>query len=257
MPTEAEWSQKISAAASTRPQPVSAQTVLGDWTSTFSKPVKLSCSDGQVYVVKGRQVGRDLGRHLFNEHIVGRLGHIIGAPVGEVALVDVPSDLIAADQKLAHFLPGLAHGSRFVSGYSERSGFEHTTVQENRQRYATLCVLFSWLGAGDHQFIFQKSPPNLVYSVDHGHFFSENWTVESLARSPSAVMDPVFQCCALTTDELNEARVRLEGITEDDIAGTVGAPPDEWGVSLQDRIAMAEYLWKRRDELNQALRPVV
>jgi HipA-like protein len=248
MPTDAEWSQKITAVTASRPVPVIAQTFLG-LLPGFSRAVKLSCSDGQTYVVKGRQIGRAI----VNEHIVGSLGRALGAPVGEINLVEVLAAFIAIEPQIRHLSPGIAHGSVFDATYSEKMGLAHMTVLENRERFARLSVLFSWMGAGDHQFFYEKSPPNRVASFDHGHFFGQNWTEASITALPPPQPDPVFQVCALTAQELQEAVARLQQISDDDIARAVGVPPDDWGVSMQERIAMANYLWNRKSQLFQNL----
>ena len=248
MPTEAEWAEKISTAMANRPVPVVAQTYLGEW-STFSKPVKISCNDSRIYVVKGPQIGRAI----VNEHVVGSLGQALDAPVGKIALVQVSAELITVEPKLGHIRPGLAHGTVFVQDCSERLGLDHTVVPENRERFSRLCILYSWMGASDHQFVYEKSQPNRVYSVDHGHFFGQNWTEGTLVATPPPQLDPVFQACSLTPVELKEATIRLEQITDDDIARAVGGPPDDWGASMQERIAMANYLWDRKNQLVQTL----
>jgi hypothetical protein len=90
--TKDEWRSFIEATNSDRPIVVQAITLLRTW-NTASKPVLLACNDGNQYVVKGRQAGR----MIVNDQVVARLGRSIGAPVGSVLLVDVSTDLIAAN----------------------------------------------------------------------------------------------------------------------------------------------------------------
>lgn len=59
--------------------------------------------------------------------------------------------------------------------------------------------------------------------------------------------------CQLIRDEINQVGVQLGAVTHDDVASAVSAPPDEWGITLDERVAMARYLWKRRDALLAAM----
>lgn len=240
------------AACAPRPAPPTAQTFIRSWPSA-SHPVAVGCDDGRRYVIKGRHL--DAGRVACNEQIVGLLGRALGAPVGEVALVDVPAELIALQPEMQHLSPGIAHGSLYLPGLSnDREPLQHFKVPENRDRFAHLAVLYGWVGASDHQFIYENAPPHRVFSVDHGHFFNgPAWTVTSLKAMSPPRIDPYFDLCVFSRAELQSARSALHNVVEDDIAVAVTMPPDDWGITLEERIAMAEYLADRRGTLLAAL----
>ncbi len=254
-PTAAEL---IVAAFAVRPQPIRVHTYLQRW-GTFSAPVALIGDDGQVYVVKGRQAGRqDVYRAMVNDHVVARLGAQLGAPVPEVAIVDVPNELVAGQAEMRHMQPGLAHGSRRLDGVSERAAINHVRIDGNRPRFTRLAVLYGWIHAGDHRFVYKKTEPQLVYSVDHGHFFPNGpiWSIGSLAQAPAAQVDAtITQACGLTRQEIEDAVRRLANISNQTIAEVVAGPPDEWGLSLDERVALFSYLLRRRDELVAAYDP--
>lgn len=194
----------------------------------------------------------EMGRVLVNDQIVARLGELIHAPVPNVALIDVPAELVANQAEMAHMMAGIAHGSQFVENVTERAGFEHAVVLENRQRFALLAVLFGWIGAQDHQFVYSKTGPQLVYSVDHGHFFPSGpaWTEASLAGAPESQPDTqITNACNITQPELHEAIRALSDVGDEALAYIVAVPPDEWGLTMEERMALLNYLTKRRDEL--------
>lgn len=254
--TSDDWRQLIEYFAGRRRHSATAYTFLKKWGSA-SAPVQLRCDDGQEYVVKGPQTGRVA----VNDQIVGRLGEALGAATGRVGLIDVPAELIAAEPELSHLTAGLCHGSLWIRDSTERLGFEHADIPQNRQRFALLAVLYGWVVANDHQFIYLKMPPNLVFSVDHGHFFpgGPNWTRDSLATAPRAEADvAIAGACALTEEELRTACGELVSIDSRTIAGAVATPPDQWGILLEERVALAEYLARRQSEMLEryALRPV-
>ncbi len=249
MPDIDYWKPMIASAAGRHPKPLIATYYLGKTYPSCSRPVLMSCSDGNDYVVKWFNPPR----MLFNDQVVGILGRLIGAPVPEVRLVSVPGSL-ATDSALRHIQGGICHGSQFLRQVSEsREYFTFTTVRENRSRFALLAVLYGWAFVGhDHQFLYGTQPPRLVYSHDHGHFFPRGpgWSTASLQKAPTAALDSlIIEKCDLNEDELQPAIQSLHKATNEAIAGAVAAPPEDWGVSLDERVALAEYLASRRDVL--------
>jgi hypothetical protein len=245
---DVDWAQLLADARTTAPTVLAGATFLKKW-ATASQPVLLTCvaADGSHhdYVVKGRQAGR----MVFNDQVVARLGQQLGAPVGEPALVDVPQALIDVEPEMAHMLAGVSHGTRFLVGYSERLAYDRASEGVNRSRFAALALLFGWIHASDHQFIYENAAPHTVVSVDHGHFLPNgpDWTVASLAGAPVSAPDAgVVAGAALTDEELDEARAALRPLTNEQIAEALVVPPDEWGVSEDERQALARYLADRR-----------
>lgn len=241
------WRQLITAAKNTPPVLVRAEEYRKKWGS-FSQPVLVACDDGNEYVAKGRHIGRPL----FTDHVVGRLGEILGAPVGRVVLVDIPAELINVSPQMQHMTAGISHGTQFEPGCSDRLGVQHVTDQVNRSRFAYLAILYGCVGSSDHQVIYKLDPPHTVYSVDHGHFFpgSTGWNAISLQQAEPAVPEPwVMQSCNMTPAELEQALCNLEKISDRVIAEVVAGPPNDWGVGDEDRVAVATFLARRRDEL--------
>jgi hypothetical protein len=234
-----------------QPAIISAHTFIHRWT-TASDPAALKCDDGHTYVVKARHNGRpDISRMMIADHVVGRLGRLTGAPVPDVALVDVPAALIAAQPEIASYAPGVAHGSRYIDNTTEREGLSHSSEPLNRQRFARLSVLFGWTSGSDQQFIYEKAARPRVYSHDHGHFLGgPNWSAASLAGSHNAVLDQsLVHGCNLTAAEIAEAMTRLQGVTPEEISEVVSGVPAEWGITAAERAALVEFLRRRRESL--------
>lgn len=204
-----------------------------------SHPVRLIASDGAPYVVKGRQNGRMIA----NEQIIGALGQALGAPVADVRLIDLPDAFVRAQPELAHMPPGVSHGSKWIDGCTDRQDIAHVDVAENRERFAALAVLYSWVGAGDHQFIYQKSPPNLVHSVDHGNF----------PLTGSAAFDGRFDACSLERAELIPACDALQALPHGTIAEAVARPWHDWAITEDERIDLSVNLDERRGPLAAAI----
>src|SRR5207302_1600000 len=101
-------------------QPIKAETFLKAWKdegSSASNAVTLVCADGQLYVAKGLQAGR----MIVNDQIAARLGSLIGAATPPPALIDIPAELTAAEQKMKDITPGLAHGLREIPSCTNRA----------------------------------------------------------------------------------------------------------------------------------------
>lgn len=242
-----DWIQLVSEGRQTRPASVAAHTYVQKWPSA-SQPVLVICDDGNQYVVKGAQTGR----MAVNDRIVACLGRDAGAPVGNPMLVDVPQALIDAEPEMSHMDSGTGHGTAFLVGCSERLAYEYAGEDANRSRFAALALLFGWVHAADHQFIYENASPHLVHSVDHGHFFPNgpNWDATSLAGAPTPAADAgVIAGAGLSVEALRAARATFAAPTNEQIADALGGVPTAWGLSEADAAALATYLATRRDIL--------
>lgn len=227
--------------------PVTAQTYHQKWGSA-SRPVLCGCSDGKQYVIKGSHNGRQL----ITDNMIGRLGQLLGAPVGEIGFANIPQDLKNAQPEMADIGIGIGHATVWVPGCSEKQSIANVALPENRPRFALLLVLYSWTVSNDPQCIYANAAPQLVYSVDHGHFlFAGNvrWTAATIQAIGAAVIDPFFAQVNLTCDEIRAARPALEAITDADIGLVVAGPPDEWGINATERQAFRDLFIRRRTEL--------
>lgn len=218
-----------------------------------SKGVLLACSDGRDYAVKGRQNGRAL----VNDRLVNLLGQLLGAPVGLPALIDLTPSFKGIEPRVAHIPPGISHGLLWVPNCSEREALLHTDEPENRSRFALLAVLYGWMHARDHQFIYENSPPHRVHSVDHGHFFNggPNWTEATLLAAPAPQLDQqLVAACNFTDVEVAAAAASLQAFTDDQIVEALGKIPVDWGLSMQETVVLGLYLCERREQLSKLLR---
>lgn len=238
------WKPLLEVAINQPKQTVKASDYMGA-KRTKAQPVILACDDGREYMVKGQNAGRQI----VNEQIVARLGLLLGAPIPETKIVEIPDELIKLEKNLAHITAGTAHGSLYLRDtYFDRCLIA-TSEPVNRPRLALLAVLYGWVGENDRQYLFTNNPPRLIYSIDHGHFFpnSPNWTANDLAIAQDAQIDPVFVSeCNLTPSEIEQALEALANINEAAIVDAVAYPPTEWGLTIDERTMMMQYLIKRQ-----------
>lgn len=242
--------------SATAPPLVRAETFVHVW-NTYSGPAEFKCSDGLSYVLKALRSDREIGRAIFNDQVIARLGALLGAPVGQVSIVDLSRELIELNPQISYMKPGFCHATRRFVDVSERiDNISHHTDPENRPRFAALAVLYGWVGVvGDRQFIYSNGQPHLVHSVDHGHFFpgGPDWTIGSLGSAIPCQLDDVLVAqCGLSEAELAVPLSRLRDVTAEKIVEIVDAPPAAWGVPQADRDALSTYLADRRAKLAKA-----
>lgn len=249
---EAGYLSEIETACSKRNIPIQAKTFLRGY-RTKAQPVLLRCADDQNYMVKGMQAGRQI----INDQIVARLGMMLGAPVGEPQLIYIPAELIEIEPRLAHISPGAAHGTLLIPQCDDHIELIATSEPNNRTRLAHLAVLYGWIVPGDRQFLFSMSPPRIIYSVDHGHFFPNgpDWKIEDLLNASFPILPECFSGCSLTTEELSEALDSLAAVTVAQIIQAVASPPDEWGLTIEERVQLVHYLIRRQKELPKVFVP--
>jgi len=251
---EPDWNAIIAAATErVRPAVVAQEHI--ERLQSASKPQKFRCDDGELYAVKFLGNPDGDGRAIFTEQITALLGRLIGAPVPEVRLVSVTAELLAPlgiEFNGVAATPGLHHGSRWAHGYSDRSGLTRYP-DRNRALLAALHLLYSWMYCtDDHQVIYRNTEPHDVLSVDHSRFLpgGTGWSSQSLAdRQDDFEMDPQFKTLNLDGADYDATLGRIETVGAGEIADVVGAPPDEWGVSQADRVAIAGYIAHRRTKL--------
>jgi hypothetical protein len=218
-----------------------------------SKACHVICADGTQKAIKAAH----LKKHVVAEHVVARVGQLFQAPVGEVGFAIVPGTIRSAQAELAPYGIDLAHATDWEDGCGERLALEYSSEPYNRERFAAIVVLYTLVHADDPQVIYKKNAPHLVYSVDHGHFLvggPGTWTDGSLhGAAPLTALHPWAVQVALTQDELRPFRKKLEAITEADFQAIGLGPPDEWGITTAERIALSSYFSRRRDQVLQLL----
>lgn len=241
-----ELRQALEYAIANPEEPIIAMHIRSGWRSS-AKPVLIRAIDKNEYVVKGKQAGRQI----INDRVVAKLGQAMQAPVGEPYLIEISQDLIDFHPEFSYLATGIAHGTKFIPDCSNDD--ELFLHPKNLERFAYLAILYGWMYASDHQFVFKRQSPHLVYSVDHGNFFigSPKWTIESLKRisSPAKPDYLIVSRYKLKDKNLSPALDALREITEQAIVQTIGNIPQEWGISIDERLCLVEYLIKRQGEL--------
>jgi len=271
-----EWATLIREAADERPEPLIATAILDVWPQRGSTPFKVTATDGNQYVAKGLWRGRDRGRAIAIDYIVSRLGQLLGAPVAEVAIINVPDDMVAGCSELTGMVPGPVRGSHWIDGCRDfRRELADCDFDSNQQELALIALMFGWVVddnmLGDVHFLCCGSAPRKIVSMDHDVFWQSlpfwNDTRERLfepdkvlatvwSPGPARPNMPILRHLrgdkhVSTIPEIPILREALEGVTELEVANVIALVPDEWGITPSVQIELANYLWMRRDDLLQ------
>lgn len=245
------WRSLLEAAVEKPEDPTIIVTLRRSFKSA-ARPVFGRGIDKQEYVIKGQQAGRQI----INDQIIARLGQAMGAPVAEPRIVEIDEELVD-DPEFSYLTPGTAHGVIFIPDCSDdREPVQYIKQPENRSRFALLAVLYGWVKAHDQQFIYKTARPNLVFSVDHGHFFPSgpNWTIatlrDTLKQTPQPPADELLSSkCKFSNEEIVTALEHLQAITEQKIIQAVASPPKQWQITIEERVVLVEYLMTRQHRI--------
>lgn len=194
------------------------------------------------------------------EWTVGRLGCAIGAPVCEVALVQIPTQLLPCEFAPGRSLvAGTGCASRDLTGTPKevRGTLAHRDADDNRRRHAGVFAIVDWFNGSDVQWLHDAADDWALYSHDHGWYFppsGPDWTVEQLQATVAAPQQPLGNPAGLDAAELDRLASAIEGVSNDIIANVLGAVPLEWGITPTDLDCLAWYLAERRIPVASRLR---
>lgn len=190
-----------------------------------------------------------MGEHIVTEQIVSGLGALLAAPIPDSPLVDVPAELVAAENEISHVAPGIAHGCFYVPNCKDSKGgdwIQHHDVAQNKERHVRLAILYGWVQSGDHQVLYELQKPELVWSADHGHF--------AVCRNGRAEPHPdIVRMARIGTEDLALMKPALQAIEPHQIASVAARPHESWGITIDRRISVAQHLEQKRVELIASL----
>jgi hypothetical protein len=196
-----------------------------------------------------------------NEQLCAAWGKLIGAPVCEGWMVEIPGELAGEEIAPGYLLEaGIAHGSAEVADAAEiRGSLNHLGDDSNAVRYAGLFALYDWLWGGDAQWLYSTREQNAYYAHDQGHFFPDgpNWTVDSLNASrelphtlaqPTAGLDPV---------ELQRLADALGALTAEELRDVLPNFPASWPMDPIKLDTVIDFALHRATGVAQRLRSLI
>jgi hypothetical protein len=191
------------------------------------------------------------------ELIVGMAGALIGAPVCEVAVIEIPPELEGAEFRPGFALQaGLASGSRHVEGVLEHRDLVHLEDDDNRARHAGVFALYDWCWGSDDQWLYSSIEDSKIYSHDHGHYLpgGPDWTVQQLVSHVDVPHPQSRSPAELSPAMLDKLADRLERLSRSSITKVLLAVPAGWQVAQDELETVGWFLERRAPQVAERLR---
>jgi hypothetical protein len=205
----------------------------------------LRASDNYFYICKFQNNPQDI-RILVNEYLATRLAALLGLPVPEVAIIDVPAWLIQNSPELKIDIgggllrpcaSGLQFGSRYVADPHTTAVFDYLPESMlkrivNIHDFARVLALDKWTGNADgRQAVFTKEPNQRRYKawfIDQGYCFNAGeWSFPDSPLRGVFARNAVYEH-VIGWDAFEPTLLRIEGITEETISEIASEIPSEW-----------------------------
>ncbi|MGH9264118.1 MAG: HipA family kinase [Acidimicrobiales bacterium] len=205
-------------------------------------------SDGRRWWVKPAN-NLQGGKVIVTESVVGRAGALLGAPVCDVAVVELPTEIAGWEFRPgARLEPGFAHASLAVDDVQEARVLEYRERDENRRRHAGVLALYDWCWGGDDQWLYCEADDRKLYSHDHGWYLPEtgpNWSEATLMAHVDEPHPLTAPSSDLDKTELRQLVATLNAVTRSALADMLRDVPASWPASDTELEALGFFLERR------------
>jgi hypothetical protein len=225
-----------------------------------SQPQVFEDTGGRFWMVKAPNNPQN-GQVLASEFVAAVLGGTLAAAIPPAAICELSAALVA-DVKFAdgqQWAAGTGFGSELLpSSPPNYAPGTHEPIT-NCAAAAAVVAIDTLLGSHDgRQARACKDGAGwAVWAVDFGHNIGPGaWSRATLDALPSPLaLEDVHHWLSLATEEImDELAETVNKITDEDFAEIVGAIPEEWGPSNDDRAALVAHLVRRREAVVTLIR---
>jgi hypothetical protein len=214
------------------------------------------CTGGRYWV---KAPNNPQGNHtLAAEVVVHGVGRLIGAPVCENILVELPAGLDFSYAPGHRLRAGVGHGSRDVSpSVVSEAWTTYLDRDDNQKRQARLAALWDLCMGGDPQWLHDEAHDYTIWSFDHGFWLGGgdgDWSPNTLAPIGTTPwhhdgIDPAVTSGA----ELRAAARTVGGLTRTAIRDVTRQVPVEWNIPMDHLDWLADFLALRADAVAERL----
>jgi hypothetical protein len=198
---------------------------------------------------------------IVTESVVGRAGALIGAPVCDVAVVQIPAEIAGWEfRRGARLEPGFAHASLAVDDAQEMRALEYRPRDDNQRRHAGVLALYDWCWGGDDQWLYCETDDRKIYSHDHGWYLPEtgpDWSEATLMARVDAAHPLGSSSSDLDQAALRQLADRLESVTREELAAMLQGVPVSWSASDAELEALGFFLERRAPAVAGRLRDMM
>jgi hypothetical protein len=203
-------------------------------------------SDGNKYWIKAPNNPQG-SRTLAAEVVVHGIGVLIGAPVRQTALIDIPDNMNWQYAPARRLKGGIGHASLNVEpaivsdDWQEFSRHDH-----NETRQAFILALWDLCMGGDPQWIHQPDHDYTIWSFDHGFWLGGegDWSAQSL-RTTGIRPWVDLEFWVASAHGLRDAARAVHKLERTSIATVTQGVPIEWGIAREELRELANLLYLR------------
>lgn len=162
--------------------------IIRDTTQGITRPALCRATDGNEYIIKGREAGND---GLVKEYICASLGRRFDLPIPDFCLITCPEELLMYDSELQkRFAGGPCFASKYQSHLQEFDRSAYTKC--HAQLFKDIFVFDFWIKNDDRYFTAEHGGnPNLlvdsgrdhIYVIDHNLAFASDFDLQSFYKS--------------------------------------------------------------------------
>lgn len=212
-------------------------------------------SDGHQYWVKAPNNPQGI-RTLAAEVIVHGVGSLLGAPVCQTALIDIPEGMNWRFTPQHRLRGGIGHASRNVENAVVSDEWEaYSSLDHNRERQASLFALWDLCMGGDPQWLHQVTKDYSIWTFDHGFWLGGDgdWSLESLRRVGSKPWQYDLDPGVTSARALHSAADAIRALPRESIRDVTRFVPIEWGIPQEDLDELADILFVRAEGVAERL----
>lgn len=205
--------------------------------------------DGREYWVKAPN--NPQGNYtLAAEVVVHGLGRLLGAPMPETALLQIPDSMRFEYAPARRLKGGVGHGSQNIQPAIVADEWEtYIALDGNRERQAVIFGLWDLCMGGDPQWIHNPAEDYSIWTFDHGFWLggesSDDWSADSLRSIGTTPWQYDLDPGGLSASALVRTADKIASLTADQVQSIISDVPLEWAIRHEDLDALCDLLIKR------------
>lgn len=239
----------------------------------MTQPVRVETEEHKQYIMKYIHDDYD-GKFLFNELVAGRIAQLLGMPMPDFKVGQLPTSLIEETKELKAV--GAVRGSVFLSEYRKGITLNNAKMLErvrNNSDFAGILFFDQLVNNSDRgentgNWFVDKDTKKLMI-LDHTHVFriGQLWDAISL-KQDEVIPQPLLPefSGSLYKGLLDQISVSLpfhsvsarwKNLTRQEVLGVLNDIPEDWGITDDEQSAMEEFLsfqHEHADDLENVLK---
>lgn len=212
-------------------------------------------SDGNEYWIKAPNNPQGV-RTLAAEVVVHGIGNLLGAPVCETALIDIPATMNWLFTPQHRLNGGIGHASlNLRNALVSEEWTTYSALDHNRERQAILLGLWDLCMGGDPQWLHDVAAEYSIWSFDHGFWLGGDGdcSAHSLQQLGSTPWQYDLELGIASARALRIASVAVGSIDRMALHAVTDQVPVEWGIPRSELAALADILFVRAEGVAQRL----